>query len=65
MVAPEPTGPLLLYITATSEVVSMVLVTERPDPHNTHELRGSPADSSWSQDPGPVEEARAVTTTES
>jgi hypothetical protein len=65
MVVPEPVGPLLLYTVATSEVVSMVLVTERPDPHSTHELRGSPADSSWSQDPGPVEEPRVVTTTES
>jgi hypothetical protein len=29
-VAPEPGEPLLLYIVATSEAVSMVLVTERP-----------------------------------
>jgi hypothetical protein len=28
MVAPEPGEPLLLYITATAEAVSMVLVTE-------------------------------------
>jgi hypothetical protein len=28
MVAPEPGEPLLLYITATSETVSMVLVAE-------------------------------------
>jgi hypothetical protein len=28
MVAPEPGEPLLLYITATAEVVSMVLVAE-------------------------------------
>jgi hypothetical protein len=60
MVAPEPGEPLLLYIMATSEAVSMVLVTERPDPYSTHELGGSPADGSGSQDPGPVEEPRAV-----
>jgi hypothetical protein len=60
MVAPEPGEPLLLYITATSEAVSMVLFTERPDPHNTHELGGSPADGSGSLDPGTVEEPRAV-----
>jgi hypothetical protein len=44
MVAPKASEPLLLYIVATSEVVSMVLVTERPDPHSTHELRGSSTD---------------------
>jgi hypothetical protein len=33
MVAPEPGEPLLLYIAATSEAMSMVLVAERPDPH--------------------------------
>jgi hypothetical protein len=32
MVAPEPGEPLLLYITATIDVVSMVLVAERRDP---------------------------------
>jgi hypothetical protein len=31
MVAPEPDEPLLLYIAATTEVVSMVLVAERPE----------------------------------
>jgi hypothetical protein len=33
MVVPEPGEPLLLYIAATSEAVSMVLVVERPNPH--------------------------------
>jgi hypothetical protein len=61
MVAPEPGEPILLYIVATSEAVSMVLVAERPDPHNIHELGGSSADGSGSQDPGPVEEPRAIT----
>jgi hypothetical protein len=46
MVAPEPGEPLLLYIVATSEVVSMVLVTERPNPYNLHELGSSSADKS-------------------
>jgi hypothetical protein len=60
MVAPEPGEPLLLYIMATSEAVSMVPVAERPNPHSTHELGSSSADGSGSQDPGPVEEPRAV-----
>jgi hypothetical protein len=50
MVAPEPSEPLLLYIVATSEAVSMVLVTELPDPHALHELRSSSADGSGSLD---------------
>jgi hypothetical protein len=32
MVAPEPDERLMLYIMATAEVVSMVLVAERPEP---------------------------------
>jgi hypothetical protein len=60
MVAPEPGEPLLLYIATTLEAVSMVLVAERPDPHNTHELRCSSADGSGSQDLGPMEEPRAI-----
>jgi cation transporter-like permease len=34
MVALEPDKHLLPYITATTEVVSMVLVAEQPEPHN-------------------------------
>jgi hypothetical protein len=60
MVAPEPGEPLLLYIVATSEAVSMVLVAERPDPHDLHELRSSSADRSSSQDPGSAEEPGAT-----
>jgi hypothetical protein len=56
MVTPEPGETLLLYIAATSEAVSMVLLTERPDPHSPHELGSSSANGSGSQDPGPVEE---------
>jgi hypothetical protein len=59
MAAPEPGEPLLLYIVATAEAVSMVLVGERPDPHNPHELGSSSASGSGSQDLGLVEEPRA------
>jgi hypothetical protein len=51
MVALEPGEPLLLYIAATSEAVSMVLVIERPDPHAPHELGSSSTDGSGSLDP--------------
>jgi hypothetical protein len=60
MVAPEPSEPLLLYVAATSEAVSMVLVAERPDLHDLHELGSSSADGSGSQDPGPMEEPGAT-----
>jgi hypothetical protein len=33
MVALEPGEPLLLYIAATANEVSMMLVVERPEPH--------------------------------
>jgi dsDNA-binding SOS-regulon protein len=59
MVAPEPGEALLLYIAAITEAVSMVLVAERPDTHNPHELGSSFNDGSRSQDPGPVEETKA------
>jgi hypothetical protein len=51
MVAPEPGEPLLLYIAATSEAMSMVLVAERPDPHAPCELRSSSDGGSGSLDP--------------
>jgi hypothetical protein len=60
MVVPKPGEPLLLYIAATSEAVSIVLVTERSGPHDLHELMISSADGSGSQDPGPAEEPRAA-----
>jgi hypothetical protein len=60
MVALEPGEPLLLYITATSEAVSMVLVAERPDPHTLHEIRSSSADGSGSLNPRPAEEPGAA-----
>jgi hypothetical protein len=52
--------PLLLYIAATLEVVSMVLLEEWPDPHSLHELGSSSTDGSGSQDPGPAEELGAI-----
>jgi hypothetical protein len=60
MVAPEPGELLLLYIAATSEAVSMVLVIEGSDPHALHELRSSSADGSGFLDPRPVEEPGAA-----
>jgi hypothetical protein len=50
MVASELGEPLLLYIAATSEAVSMALVAKRSDPHGLHELESSSADGSGSQD---------------
>jgi hypothetical protein len=58
MVAPEPGEPLLLYITATTEVMTMVLVAERPEPKQPLELKGAPAVGSGSQDLDPVEGSR-------
>jgi hypothetical protein len=60
MVAPEPGEPLLLYIAAISEVMSMVQVAEQPDPHDLRELGSSSTDGSGSQDPRPVEELGAA-----
>jgi dsDNA-binding SOS-regulon protein len=59
MVASEPDEPLLLYIAATLEAMSMVLVAKWFDPHAPHELESSSADGSGSQDPQPMEEPRA------
>jgi hypothetical protein len=59
MVAPEPGEPQLLYIAATAEAVSMVLVAERPDPLATHEHGSSSASGSGSRDPRPVEKPEA------
>jgi hypothetical protein len=43
MVAPEPGEPLLLYIIATTEVVSMVLVMKWLKPQQPQALKGAPA----------------------
>jgi hypothetical protein len=50
VVAPEPGEPLLLYIAATAEAVSMVLVAERPEPLAAHEHGSSSASGSGSRD---------------
>jgi hypothetical protein len=65
MVAPKPGEQLLLYITATAEAVSMVLITERMDPHSPHELGSSSTDGSGSHDLGPLEEPRTEGAVES
>jgi hypothetical protein len=54
MVAPEPSEPLLLYIMATAEVLSMVLVAERPEPQPQVLKGGASASDSGSQDPEPM-----------
>jgi hypothetical protein len=54
VVAPEPGEPLLLNIAATTEVVSMVLVAERPEPLAAPEHGGSSASGSGSRDLGPA-----------
>jgi hypothetical protein len=54
MVAPEPGEPLLLYITATAKAVSMVLVTERPEPTQPQETKETSVNGSGSQGPKPV-----------
>jgi hypothetical protein len=58
-------GDQPLYITTTSEAVSMVLVAEGPDPHALHELGSSLTNGSGSLDPRPVEETEASTAAES
>jgi hypothetical protein len=55
MVAPEPGEHLLLYIVATAEVMSMVLVTEQTEPQQPQALKGASTTESGSQDPDPVE----------
>jgi hypothetical protein len=60
MVAPKLGEPLLLYITANSEAVSMVLLTERLDPHALHELGSSSVDGSGSLNPRPEEKPGAT-----
>jgi hypothetical protein len=55
MVAPEIGEPLLLYIAATTEVVSMVLIAERSELPQHQKPKGTSAASSGSPDPGPVE----------
>jgi hypothetical protein len=58
MVAPKLGEPLLLYIAAIAEVISMVLVAELPEPKQPQALKGAPAIESGSQDPDPAEGSR-------
>jgi hypothetical protein len=60
MMVPEPGEPLLLYIAATSEAMSMVLVAKRSNPQGLCELGSSSTDGSGSQDPGPMDEPGAI-----
>jgi hypothetical protein len=48
MVAPELGKPLLLYVATTVETVSMVLVTERPEPPQPRERKEAFANGSGS-----------------
>jgi hypothetical protein len=59
MVAPKPGESLLLYIAATTEAVSMVLVAKRPEPHRPQELGSSSASGSGFQGPEHAKEPRA------
>jgi hypothetical protein len=65
MLASEPSEPVLLYITATTEVVSMVLIIERPKPQQPQSPKGTPAVGSGSHDLNPAGEPRDKEVTES
>jgi hypothetical protein len=54
MEALEPGEHLLLYIMATAEVMSMVLVAEQPEPKQPQALKGAPVAGSGSQDLDPA-----------
>jgi hypothetical protein len=51
MVTLEPREPLLLYITATTKAISMVLVAERPEPPQPQETKEASVNGSGSKDP--------------
>jgi hypothetical protein len=57
MVSLEPGKLLLLYIVGTTEAVSIVLVIERPEPHQHQEPKGTSTASFRSLDPRPTEGA--------
>jgi hypothetical protein len=58
MVASKLSEPLLFHITATSKVVSMVIVVEWPEPKHPQALKGALTTESRSQDPDPAEGPR-------
>jgi hypothetical protein len=49
MVSLEPGEPLFLYVTATIEAMSMVLVAERPEPPQPQKTKETSTDGSGSQ----------------
>jgi hypothetical protein len=53
-VALEPGEPLLLYIVATADAMSMVLVTERLEPHRQQEPEAEEASGSQPQEAHPA-----------
>jgi hypothetical protein len=58
MVVPEPGEPLLLYITMMADAISMVLVTEQPEPLPPLASKGTTAGGSRSEDLEHVEVPR-------
>jgi hypothetical protein len=54
MVSLESGEPLFLYVTATTEAMSMVLVAERPEPSQPQETKETSTDGSGSQDSEPA-----------
>jgi hypothetical protein len=58
MVVPEPGEPLLLYITVMADAISMVLVTEQPEPLSPLASKGTTAGGSRSEDLEHVEVPR-------
>jgi hypothetical protein len=57
MVAPEPGEPMLLYITAIADAVSMVLVVEQSEPRQHQEPKAEEAPESQAQELPPSLEA--------
>jgi hypothetical protein len=55
MVSLEPSEPLLLYVATMIEVVSMLLVMERPESRQPQVPKGAFVGSSGSQDPEAAE----------
>jgi hypothetical protein len=54
MVAPGPGEPLLLYVAATAEAISMVLVVERPGPPQPQEIKEASTNGSGFKDSEPA-----------
>jgi dsDNA-binding SOS-regulon protein len=54
MVAPEPREPLMLYVVAIAEAVSMILVADQPESPQPQETKEASANGSGSHDPEPA-----------